>query len=187
MIRERAYDIFLGRDRHIDDSLGDWLRAKSDVLTTINMVLKDGSRNIVVEADLKGFNPEDIEIELYDGTLRVSGSHEEASASETEHGSESRSQTTNFYQSMQLPTAVDADKAQATLSASGKLKLTLPKVAATASKPKPAKAGKPAAKRKASRSKSTTAKAKAPTTKSKVESAKPAKSPGKTDVPKSTG
>jgi HSP20 family protein len=139
MIRERAYHNFQNRESNDGDSLTDWLQAKSQILTHIDLELKDQKRNIVVEGDLKGFSPGEIEIELKDGQLRVSGSHKESSASETDGIVGSKSESMYFYRSLNLPTAVDADKIHAKLHKNGKLKLTLPKKTPTRAKKKTAR------------------------------------------------
>jgi len=127
MIRERAYYNFLNRSFHDGDSLTDWFQARSEVLSDIDLQLKDQGKNIVVEGGVTGFTPQEIEVEVCDGELRVSGSHKETSTSKQDGNTESKSQTRYFYQSFPLPAAVNEDKIQVKSSKSGTLKLTLPK------------------------------------------------------------
>lgn len=174
MIRERAYHNFLNRSIYGGDSLTDWLQAKSEILSEIDLKLKDQKNNILVEGDVKGYTPEEIEIEVCDGELRVSGSHMETTTSKTDGKTESKSQRRYFYQSFSLPTGVNEDKIQVKLSKSGALKLTLPKMAAAsvkkisakskAAKPQQAAAG---ARAKTARAKATGGAKKAATVKKK--------------------
>ena len=66
-IRERAYLNFLDREPGQGDSVDDWLNAQWEVLTRVNLVVKEQKKNIVVEADLKGFSPKEIEVEGLNG------------------------------------------------------------------------------------------------------------------------
>ena len=139
-IRERAYAIFQDRASGAGDSMADWLQAQSELLTPIELEVKEQKKNLVAECNLKGFSPEEIEIEGENNVLKVFGCHREASTRKREHGTDSRSESVFFFQSAQLPAAVDLDRSHAALLKNGKLKVTLPRLAA----PEPA-APEPAA------------------------------------------
>ena len=126
-IRERAYQIFLERDEQGGDSMGDWLLAQSELLQPIELHLKDQKNNVVAECNLKGFSPEEIEIEVENGVLKVFGSHRESSFEDKAGGTESRAESVYFFQSAELPAAVDLEASHAKLFKNGKLKVTLPK------------------------------------------------------------
>jgi HSP20 family molecular chaperone IbpA len=127
LIRERAYHLFQNRDFLDGDSISDWLQARSEVLSDIDLQLKDQKKNIVVEGGLTGYAPEEIEVEVFDGELRVSGSHKETSTDQKDGETESISQRRYFYRSFPLPAAVDEDRIQVKSSRDGTLKLILPK------------------------------------------------------------
>jgi HSP20 family molecular chaperone IbpA len=133
-IRKRAYELFLDRDSNEEDSMGDWMRAQSEVLAPIELELKDQKNNIVAECNLKGFSAKEIEIEVENGFLRVFGSHRESSKKKDKGATTTESKSRYFFQSAQLPAAVDLDKASAKLLKNGKLKVTLPKPAAAKKK-----------------------------------------------------
>lgn len=126
-IRERAYQHFLARDPDRDDSMADWLQAQWEVLSPVKLEVKEQKRNIVVEADLKGFSPREIEIEVEGETLSVFGSHTETSGGKKGGANETSSESTYFYESVRLPCAVDSSKSHAKLFKNGKLKVTLPR------------------------------------------------------------
>ncbi|MEJ2532191.1 MAG: Hsp20/alpha crystallin family protein [Halioglobus sp.] len=128
-IRERAYSIFLDREPGTGDSVGDWLQAQSELLTPIELEVKEQKKNFVAECNLKGFSPEEIAIEVEDNVLKVFGCHRETSKEKREGGTESRSERVYFFQSAQLPGAVDLDNSHARLLKNGKLKVTLPRLA----------------------------------------------------------
>ena len=129
-IRERAYSIFMDRDPWDGDSMADWLQAQSELLTPIKLEIKEQKKNLVAECNLKGFSPEEIEIEVENNVLKVFGCHREESTEQREHGTDSRSQRVYFFQTAQLPDAVDLDNSHATLQKNGKLKVTLPRLSA---------------------------------------------------------
>ena len=128
-IRERAYLNFLDRDPDQGNSEDDWLSAQWEVLTRVNLEVKEQKKNLVVEADLKGFSPKEIEVEVGAHELKVFGSHKESANSKKRGTVASSSEEVYFYESVRLPCAVDAKGSQAVLYKNGKLKVTLPKSA----------------------------------------------------------
>jgi len=127
-IRERAYHIFLHRDEDGGNPLADWFAAQSELLTPIELVIKEQKKNLVAECNLKGFSPEDIEIEVENGVLKVFGSHSQSSSEEKDGATTSRSESVYFFQSAQLPAEVNLDESHAKLFKNGKLQVTLPRV-----------------------------------------------------------
>ncbi len=128
-IRERAYLNFLDREPDQGDSVDDWLNAQWEVLTRINLVVKEQKNKLVVEADLKGFSPKEIEVEVGAHELKVFGSHKESAKSHKRGARDASSEEVYFYEAVSLPCAVDAESSEAVLHKNGKLKVTLPKSA----------------------------------------------------------
>ncbi len=126
-IRELAYQLFLGRDPDEGDAVTDWLDAQKRVLTLIELEVKDQKKNVVVEAILTGFSPEEIEVEVSDAGLKVFGSHTQSTTANTKGKTSSSSETVYFFQAVPLPCEVDVAASEATLLKNGKLKITLPK------------------------------------------------------------
>ncbi len=125
-IRERAYHIFLGRDDFPGDPVADWLDAQRELVSPLEFTVKEQKKNIVVEADLKGFTSDEIEIEVEGDTLKIFGSHTDTSGGKKKKEEETTT-SRHFYQSMTLPAAVDPDETHAQLFKNGKLKITLPR------------------------------------------------------------
>ena len=126
-IRELAYQLFLGRDPDEGDAVADWLDAQMRVLTPIDLEVKEQKKNVVVEAILAGFSPEEIEVEVSDAGLKVFGSHTQSSTDTKKGKTSSSSETVYFFQAVPLPCEVDVAASEATLLKNGKLKITLPK------------------------------------------------------------
>jgi HSP20 family molecular chaperone IbpA len=141
-IRERAYQIFLDRGDEPGDSMADWLQAQSEMLKPVELEVRDQKSSVVAECNLTGFSPEEIEIEVENGVLKVFGSHRDSITQRVAGGTESRSESVYFFQSAQLPADIDLDAAHARLFKNGKLKVTLPKVGSRPTKKAPAKAAK---------------------------------------------
>ena len=110
-IRERAYHIFLGRGGFPGDPVADWLDAQRELVSPLEFTVKEQKKNIVVEADLKGFTSDEVEIEVEGETLKIFGSHTDTTGGKKNKGKGEKETTTSrhFYQSMTLPAAVDLD------------------------------------------------------------------------------
>ena len=127
-IRERAYQIFQRRALDEGDSMTDWLDAQMQVLAPIDLKVKEQKKNVVVEGNLKGFSPKQIEVEVGANDLKVFGLHAESTTEKKRGATQSSSRTVHFYQAVTLPCEVSMDGSQATLLKNGKLRITLPKV-----------------------------------------------------------
>jgi len=125
-IQERAYNIFHDRDPSSGDALTDWLKAESEVLTDINMTLKDKKDQVVIEGKIDKFLPEDIEIKAQDGKFTICGTHCEKSSSEKKGATRKTSAQSNFYRSFVLPDSVDVEKMDVKVK-SGKFTAKIPK------------------------------------------------------------
>lgn len=126
-IRDRAYEIFKDRGSDDSDPIADWLEAQLEVLAPVELVLKDQKKNIVVEGNLKGFTPKEVEVEVGARELRVFGSHRASNTGKKSAATGTSSETVHFFQAVQLPCEVDADTSSAKLLKNGKLVVTLPK------------------------------------------------------------
>jgi HSP20 family molecular chaperone IbpA len=128
-VRERAYQIFQKRAPHEGDPEKDWLDAQLQLLTPINLVVKDHKKNVVIEGDFKKFSPQEIEVEVGPGGLKVFGLHTESTTARKKGVTGSSARTVHLYQAVPLPCAVTLDGGKAILHKNGKLKITLPKSA----------------------------------------------------------
>lgn len=129
-IRERAYNIFLDRGASDGDSMADWLKAQMEMLNPVALEVKEQKRNIVVEADLKGYDLKDIEVQVAGDHLKVFGSHTESDTRSSKGTQQTATETRHFYQAVTLPDTVDSGDVHAKLLKNGKLKITLTRVPA---------------------------------------------------------
>ena len=126
MIRERADRIFHDRDPDQGDEVSDWLSAESEILTNINLTLQDDEDQVVIEGNVKGFLPKEIEVKAKDGLFQISGTHTEKSSSKEKGVSTKTSQQINFCRTFNLPDTVETDKMEVKLK-SGQFTASIPK------------------------------------------------------------
>lgn len=118
-------------DRLFEESfvrpLGGWplLGGESQALA---LDMYETDEDLVVEASLPGFNPDEVDISVVGNTLTVKGEHVEEAEKEEKGKYHFRERRYGAFQrSVSLPVEVNSDKADASFE-NGVLKLTLPKV-----------------------------------------------------------
>jgi len=126
MIRDQADRIFHDRNPDEGNDLSDWLQAESEVLSDIDLSLKDDEKQVVIQGDMEGFLPEEIEVKAGDGIVEVCGIHTEKSSSKKKGVTRASSKQINFYRSFSLPDSVDTDKMEVKLK-NGKFTARIPK------------------------------------------------------------
>ena len=93
----------------------------------------ENDNNYIVETDLPGINPDDIDVTLHDNTLTITAEVNREETKEGERRIVSERRYGRFQRSIRLPDAIDADKVGANFD-NGVLTLTLAK--SEASKPR---------------------------------------------------
>lgn len=125
-IRDRAFEIFQSRPDDEGDEMSDWLTAESDVLTQIALDFREENDQYVIEGDVPGFEPDEIDIHVEDHALIVGGSHRVEESKKTNSGEMSSSSEINFFRRMSLPDDADSAELDAIVK-DGKLRVVLPK------------------------------------------------------------
>jgi HSP20 family protein len=92
-------------------------------MPAVDVVRDDG--NLVLRADMPGIKPEEIEIEIREGYLTVSGEHEETTEEKEKHYVRRERRYGSFSRSVPLPEGVEAKKIKATTH-DGVLEVTIP-------------------------------------------------------------
>jgi HSP20 family protein len=131
-------------DRLLDDFKSDWESTfmiprafSTDLVRQPLMDLSDNGKEYVVKAEVPGISKDDLNIEITEHGIEISG---ETKAEEKEEDKEKgylrhERRYSSFYRSLPLPNAVQTDKADAVLK-DGVLTVRLPKVASTEKKAK---------------------------------------------------
>lgn len=83
--------------------------------------------NIIVETQLGGIDPENVDVSIKDNVLCLRGESEKKSEIDDKNYYRKEIRRGSFYRSIPLPTKVDGDSAKA-VNEDGILKITIPKV-----------------------------------------------------------
>lgn len=97
----------------------------------IDVVEKD--KEIIVKADIPGLDEKDLNVELTDRTLTISGSREESKENKTENYHRTERSYGSFSRTVALPDTIDADKINAEYK-KGVLTVSIPKTKESSAK-----------------------------------------------------
>ena len=92
-------------------------------MPAVDMIRDNG--DLVVRAEVPGIKPEEIEIKAEEGTLKISGKHEESSEDKDEHFVRRERRYGTFSRTMALPDGVDPKRITAKTH-DGLLEVTIP-------------------------------------------------------------
>lgn len=87
----------------------------------------EDEKNIIVETQLAGIDPEKVNISIENDVLSIRGESERKSEIEEKNYYRKEIRRGSFFRSIPLPAKVDGDKATA-ITESGLLKITIPKI-----------------------------------------------------------
>jgi HSP20 family protein len=115
----------VGELRSRVDGLFDELANRPGRMSTppIDVVRDDG--NLIVRADIPGVRPEEIEVEVEDGVLSVSGEYHQSRELNDKHYLRRERSYGSFSRSLALPAGVDASQITATTK-DGVVEVTVP-------------------------------------------------------------
>jgi HSP20 family molecular chaperone IbpA len=133
----RAYELFESRGCEHGQDHADWLQAESEILRPIPVKVSESEERLTVQAELPGFNAEEIQVSAEPRRLIISGSASQTNEEEKENVFYREILAKDVFRSLDLPVEVDAVNAEASLR-DGILSITLPKL--TAGKPSQAQA-----------------------------------------------
>lgn len=97
---------------------------KSGFVPAVDMYQDD--KNVIIEAQMAGIDSEDVVISIENDVLIIKGQSEKTSEVDDKNYYKKEIKRGSFYRTIQLPTHVDGDKAEAE-SADGVLKIIIPK------------------------------------------------------------
>ena len=124
------------RSQNLLDSFADFEKnffgEMSRSVSGFNTDIRDNGSEYVLEAELPGFNKEDIQVEVHDGMLHISAKHEEKQEEKDEKSGQyiRRERRYGSFQRSFSLNGVDPDNIEGQYQ-DGVLKLTLPKVQPT--------------------------------------------------------
>lgn len=98
----------------------------SDAVFHSPLDIVEGEKNFRAEVDLPGFDPENINVEIEDNALVISGERESSKNEETEKYIHNQRSSGSFYQKIQFPPSADLDAAECSAK-NGVLTIMVPK------------------------------------------------------------
>ncbi|MBN1916041.1 Hsp20/alpha crystallin family protein [Candidatus Dojkabacteria bacterium] len=118
------WEPFREMERFFDDDFGMFKMPALGWDMAVDVFEKDGK--VVAEMSLPGVDPDNVNIEVEDGHLRISGSREEEKETKDKNYYSKEIKRGSFERIVRLPSAVQADKAEAEYE-KGVLRVSLPK------------------------------------------------------------
>ena len=133
----RAYELFESRGCEHGQDQADWLRAESEIMRLVPIKVSESEQSLTVQAELQGFNAEEIRVSAEPRRLIISGSASQTDEREHENIFYREILARDVFRSLDLPVEVDAVNAEAKIG-DGILSIMLPKL--NAGKPSQAQA-----------------------------------------------
>ncbi len=125
-ISRRAYDLWQLRGFYHGNDLDDWFRAESELLRFVPVEVLEDENEVKVLADVPGFVPKDITVQLEPNRLLIRAKTEQSHEQHKGKLTYSERLGNEIFRVVNLPTEIDSDKANAVIH-DGVLELTLPK------------------------------------------------------------
>lgn len=129
-IEKRAYELFEGRGRENGGDLDDWFKAEGELFKPVPLDIKEQEKQLKIRAEVAGFNPEDLEINLEPSVLTIKGAQKKETEKEEKGTTYSETRTKEIFRRVTLPVNVLPDEAEANLK-DGVLEISVPKAAET--------------------------------------------------------
>ncbi len=125
-IEQRAYQLFEWRGRGDGHDLEDWFTAEREFLKPVPLEIEEKDDALLISAQLPGFLPEELEINLEPETLTIKGFQKKESEKRGKKTYYTEKQTKQVLRQISLPLSVVPGNAKATLK-DGVLTITAPK------------------------------------------------------------
>lgn len=125
-IEKRAFEIFNNNGRWFGNDLSDWLQAEAEILHPLHLEIAETDEALTVRAEVPGFTPKELDIQVEGNRLTIAGKHESKEESTKGKTVYSERCANEILRSVYLSSDVDGTKVNATLK-DGVLSLELPK------------------------------------------------------------
>ena len=130
-ISRRAFELFEGDGRILGRDLDHWFKAEAELLHPAHVQIKESGEAIVVNAEVPGFNANELQLSLEPRRLTISGKKQSGSEERKGNVVYSERCSNELLRLIELPVEVNVSRASAILN-NGILELTAPKLAAKA-------------------------------------------------------
>jgi len=116
MIARRAYEIFEAKGKARGRELENWLQAEAELFERTPINVKESTDRVTVLADVKGFTPKELEVDLEPKRVTIIGKHQGQGDRRAEAENSSGKQATRLLRSLQLPVEIDTRHATARIN-----------------------------------------------------------------------
>jgi HSP20 family protein len=127
-IAKRAFEIFSGDGGIFGRDLDNWFKAEAELLHPVRVDVEESDGNLILKAEVPGFTDKELEIALEPRRVTITGKHETKEERKDKKTLYSEIRSNQVLRVLDLPTAVDTQKAVASLK-DGVLELKMPKAA----------------------------------------------------------
>jgi HSP20 family protein len=127
-IAKRAFEIFDGDGRRHGRDLAHWYQAEVEFLHPLHIEVSESAEALTVRAEVPGFKAEELKINVEPRRVTITGERKTREESKTKKTIYSETCSDQILRVVDLPAAVDTEKAKATLK-DGMLELDVPKSA----------------------------------------------------------
>jgi HSP20 family molecular chaperone IbpA len=128
-ISRRAFELFEGDGGIVGRDLDHWFKAEAELLHPAHVKIKESGDNVIVHAEVPGFNANELQLSLEPRRLTISGKKQSSSEEKKGNVVYSERCSDELLRSVELPVEVSVSRATATLN-NGILELSAPKSAA---------------------------------------------------------
>jgi len=125
-IARRAFELFEDDGRTFGRDLDHWFRAEAELLHPAHVQVREADDGIVVDAEVPGFNANELKLSLEPRRLTISGEKQSDYEQKRENVLYSERCSKELLRSIELPVEVNTSRATAILK-NGILQLTAPK------------------------------------------------------------
>ncbi len=127
-IRQRAFDLFLGRGEKLGHDLEDWFRAEREMLGSQMAELTDKGDSFEVQMAFPGFDAKEIQVTATPDQVVVHAESKQDKKSDTGNVLWSEFKSSDVCRCISAPNRINPDKVTASLD-KGLLRITAPKAA----------------------------------------------------------
>jgi HSP20 family protein len=131
-IARRAFELFEGDGRVDGRALDHWFKAEAEMLHPAHVRIRESDDAITVDAEVPGFNANELQVSLEPRRLIISGKKQSKSDGKKDNVVYSERCSSELLRSVELPAEVNVSRAAATLN-DGVLELNVAKASAAKS------------------------------------------------------
>jgi len=133
-VRRRAFELFEKRGRELGHALEDWVRAEHEVMGWPAAEFSEADSRYELAMTLPGYEPKDVQVTVTPSEIIVHAKVQTEKKAEEKKRLWTEFRSNEVYRRFELPEAIDADKAAASLD-KGMLHISVAKMPKVQAKP----------------------------------------------------